>query len=131
MVEIGLVLAVMLRRYHPRLFAAIIVATFLSTPASPWCSRRAACIYQRRVNKLDSRAKGQLADSLINYGHRQVLQQRGLGGAEVFGHHGPLARCRRRQPARPVHPARGAERRHRAGRGRHHAAGRAGVMAGA
>jgi ATP-binding cassette subfamily B protein len=66
LVEIGLVLVVMLRHYSTS-FSAIIVVTFLfySGFTLAFTSRRV--LYQRRVNKLDSRAKGQMADSLINY----------------------------------------------------------------
>ncbi|PQP02295.1 metal ABC transporter permease [Massilia phosphatilytica] len=66
LVEIGLVLAVMLRRY-PAGYAAIIVATFLVYSGFTLVFTARRVIYQRRVNKLDSRAKGQLADSLLNY----------------------------------------------------------------
>ena len=66
LVEIGLVLAVMLRRY-PAGYAAIIVATFLLYSGFTLVFTARRVIYQRRVNKLDSRAKGQLADSLLNY----------------------------------------------------------------
>jgi ATP-binding cassette, subfamily B, bacterial len=65
LVEIGLVLAVMLRRYDPG-FSAIIIATFLLYAGFTLVFTARRAIYQRRVNKLDSRAKGQLADSLIN-----------------------------------------------------------------
>ncbi|MFL6633045.1 MAG: ABC transporter transmembrane domain-containing protein, partial [Massilia sp.] len=66
LVEIGLVLAIMLRRY-PAGYAAIIVATFLLYTGFTLVFTARRVIYQRRVNKLDSRAKGQLADSLLNY----------------------------------------------------------------
>nr|WP_052170174.1 ABC transporter ATP-binding protein/permease [Massilia sp. JS1662] len=66
LVEIGLVLAVMLRRY-PAGHAAIIVATFLLYSGFTLVFTARRVVYQRRVNKLDSRAKGQLADSLLNY----------------------------------------------------------------
>ena len=66
MVEIGLVLAVMLGRYPPS-FAVIVVATFLAYSGFTLVFTARRVIYQRRVNKLDSRAKGQLADSLMNY----------------------------------------------------------------
>lgn len=66
LVEIGLVLAVMLRRY-PAGYAAIIVVTFLVYSGFTLVFTARRVIYQRRVNKLDSRAKGQLADSLLNY----------------------------------------------------------------
>jgi len=65
LVEIGLVLAVMLRRY-PAGFAAIILATFLAYCGFTLLFTARRVLYQRRVNKLDSRAKGQLADSLMN-----------------------------------------------------------------
>ena len=65
LVEIGLVLAIMLRRYHPG-FSSIIVLTFLAYAGFTLVFTARRVIYQRRVNKLDSRAKGQLADSLIN-----------------------------------------------------------------
>ncbi|MCS0587723.1 ABCB family ABC transporter ATP-binding protein/permease [Massilia norwichensis] len=65
LVEIGLVLAVMLRRYHPG-FSSIIVLTFLAYVGFTLVFTARRVVYQRRVNKLDSRAKGQLADSLIN-----------------------------------------------------------------
>jgi ATP-binding cassette subfamily B protein len=65
LVEIGLVLAVMLGRYHVG-FSAIIVATFLVYAGFTLVFTARRVLYQRRVNKLDSRAKGQLTDSLIN-----------------------------------------------------------------
>jgi len=66
LVEIGLVLAVMLGRY-PASFAVIIVATFLAYCGFTLAFTARRVIYQRRVNNLDSRAKGQMADSLMNY----------------------------------------------------------------
>jgi ATP-binding cassette subfamily B protein len=66
MVEIGLVLAIMLGRYPPS-FAVIIVVTFLAYSGFTLVFTARRVIYQRRVNKLDSRAKGQMADSLMNY----------------------------------------------------------------
>jgi ATP-binding cassette subfamily B protein len=66
LVEIGLVLAIMLRRY-PAGYAAIIVATFLVYTGFTLVFTARRVMYQRRVNKLDSTAKGQLADSLLNY----------------------------------------------------------------
>ena len=66
LVEIGLVLAVMLGRYPPS-FAVIIVITFLAYSGFTLVFTARRVIYQRRVNKLDSRAKGQMADSLMNY----------------------------------------------------------------
>ena len=66
LVEIALVLVVMLRRY-PASFAIIILATFFLYSGFTLVFTARRVIYQRRVNKLDSRAKGQLADSLMNY----------------------------------------------------------------
>lgn len=66
LLEIGLVLAIMLGRYSIW-YAVIIVLMFLlyATFTLAFTARRV--LYQRRVNKLDSGAKSQLADSLINY----------------------------------------------------------------
>jgi ATP-binding cassette subfamily B protein len=66
LIEIGLVLAIMGMRYSAW-YTAIISATFLVYTGFTivFTSRRA--IHQRRVNRLDSRAKSRLADSLINY----------------------------------------------------------------
>jgi ATP-binding cassette, subfamily B, bacterial len=66
LVEIGLVLFIMLRRYSAG-FAGIILATFFAYTAFTLVFTARRVLYQRRVNKLDSRAKGHLADSLINY----------------------------------------------------------------
>jgi len=66
LVEIGLVLAIMLSRYEAG-FAGIILLTFLVYAGFTLVFTARRVVYQRRVNKLDSRAKGQLADSLINY----------------------------------------------------------------
>ncbi len=66
MIEIGLVLAVMLSRYSVW-YAAIIVLMFLLYGGFTLAFTARRVLYQRRVNKLDSGAKGQLADTLINY----------------------------------------------------------------
>jgi ATP-binding cassette subfamily B protein len=66
LVEIALVLFVMLGRYSAS-FAAIIIVTFLLYAGFTLAFTAQRVVYQRRVNKLDSRAKGQMADSLINY----------------------------------------------------------------
>ena len=66
LVEIGLVLAIMLRTYEAG-FAAIILLTFLVYAGFTLVFTARRVVYQRRVNKLDSNAKGRLADSLINY----------------------------------------------------------------
>jgi ATP-binding cassette, subfamily B, bacterial len=66
LVEIGLVLAIMLSRYAVS-FAGIILLTFLLYAGFTLVFTARRVLYQRRVNKLDSHAKGQLADSLINY----------------------------------------------------------------
>jgi len=66
LVEIGLVLAIMLSRYAAG-FAGIILVTFLLYAGFTLVFTARRVLYQRRVNKLDSTAKGRLADSLINY----------------------------------------------------------------
>ena len=66
LIEIGLVLGIMLDRYS-NWFAAIIVLTFLLYTGFTLAFTARRVLYQRRVNKLDSTAKGYLADSLINY----------------------------------------------------------------
>jgi ATP-binding cassette subfamily B protein len=66
LVEIGLVLLVMLRRYSAQ-FSVIIVLTFLAYAGFTLAFTARRVVYQRRVNKLDANAKGQLADSLLNY----------------------------------------------------------------
>jgi ATP-binding cassette subfamily B protein len=66
LVEIGLVLAIMLSRYAAS-FSGIILLTFLAYAGFTLVFTARRVLYQRRVNKLDSHAKGQLADSLINY----------------------------------------------------------------
>jgi ATP-binding cassette subfamily B protein len=65
-VEIGMVLVIMLGRYSIG-FAAIILLTFVVYGAFTLMVTGRRVIYQRRVNKLDSHAKGTLTDSLINY----------------------------------------------------------------
>lgn len=64
--EIGLVLAIMLDRYSSW-FAIIIALTFVLYASFTLMFTTRRVLYQRRVNKLDSTAKGHLADSLINY----------------------------------------------------------------
>lgn len=66
LVEIGLVLAIMLDAYEVG-FAIIILLTFLVYAGFTLVFTARRVVYQRRVNKLDSNAKGRLADSLINY----------------------------------------------------------------
>jgi ATP-binding cassette subfamily B protein len=66
LLEIGLVLAIMLARYSAA-FAAIIAFTFLAYAAFTLLFTARRVPHQRRVNKLDSRSKGQLADSLLNH----------------------------------------------------------------
>lgn len=66
LIEIGLVLAIMLSRYSAW-YAFIIVAMFVAYAGFTLVFTARRVLYQRRVNKLDSNAKGQLADSLINY----------------------------------------------------------------
>ena len=66
LIEIGLVLAVMLGRYSAW-YSAIIVLMFVLYAGFTLAFTARRVLYQRRVNKLDSGAKSQLADSLINY----------------------------------------------------------------
>ncbi|MES3021289.1 MAG: ABC transporter ATP-binding protein/permease [Pseudomonadota bacterium] len=66
LIEIGLVLAIMLSRYSGW-FSVAIGATFLLYAGFTLVFTSRRVLYQRRVNKLDSGAKSQLADSLINY----------------------------------------------------------------
>ncbi|WP_426107723.1 ABCB family ABC transporter ATP-binding protein/permease [Massilia sp. TSP1-1-2] len=66
LIEIGLVLAIMLTRYSAW-YAAIIVLMFVAYTVFTLLFTARRVLYQRRVNKLDSGAKSQLADSLINY----------------------------------------------------------------
>jgi ATP-binding cassette subfamily B protein len=65
-VEIGMVLIILLGRYSVG-FSAIILLTFVAYGAFTLVLTGRRVIYQRRVNKLDSTAKGKLTDSLINY----------------------------------------------------------------
>jgi ATP-binding cassette subfamily B protein len=66
LIEIGLVLAILLSQYSLG-YAGIIAVTFVvySGFTIIFTARRA--IFQRRVNKLDTTAKGRLTDSLLNY----------------------------------------------------------------
>ena len=66
LIEIGLVLAVMGNKYSIW-YTVVIMATFLVYTGFTIVFAARRTVYQRRVNKLDSRAKGKLADSLINY----------------------------------------------------------------
>ena len=66
LVEIGLVLAIMLSRYSGW-YALIIALMFVAYAAFTLMLTSRRVLFQRRVNKLDSGAKSQLADSLINY----------------------------------------------------------------
>lgn len=65
-VEVCLVLAIMLSRYSGW-FALIILGTFVIYSLFTLYFTEKRAIVQRKVNELDSRAKGRLADSLINY----------------------------------------------------------------
>jgi ATP-binding cassette subfamily B protein len=65
-IEIGLVMGIMLGRYSGW-FALIIAVTFVLYAGFTLMFATRRVMYQRRVNKLDSAAKGQLADSLMNY----------------------------------------------------------------
>ena len=77
LIEIGLVLAIMLNRYSPW-YSAIIVLMFLLYAGFTLVFTARRVLYQRRVNKLDSGAKSQLADSLINYDTIKYFANEGL-----------------------------------------------------
>jgi ATP-binding cassette subfamily B protein len=79
-VEIALVLAIMLGRYAAS-FSAIIMATFFLYGGFTVYFTARRVIYQRRVNKLDSRAKSHLADSLINYDTVKYFTAEGVEAA--------------------------------------------------
>ncbi len=66
LIEIGLVLAIMLNGYSSW-YAGIIAATFIAYAIFTLHFTGLRAVHQRRVNRLDSGAKSQLADSLINY----------------------------------------------------------------
>jgi ATP-binding cassette subfamily B protein len=66
LIEIGLVLGIMLNRYSSW-YAIIIALTFVLYAGFTLMFTSRRVLYQRRVNKLDSAAKGHLVDSLINY----------------------------------------------------------------
>ena len=83
LVEIALVLGIMLNRY-PAGFAAVILLTFLLYAGFTLVFTARRVVYQRRVNKLDSSAKGRLADSLINYDTVKFFNNEALE-AERFG----------------------------------------------
>ncbi len=65
LVEIALVLAVMFTRYS-LWYTLIIASTFFAYTSFTLAFTARRAIHQRRVNRLDSDAKGRLADSLIN-----------------------------------------------------------------
>jgi ATP-binding cassette subfamily B protein len=65
LIEIGLVLSVIGTRY-PWAYGGIIVATFALYAAFTVVFTARRSLVQRRVNRLDSHAKGRLADSLLN-----------------------------------------------------------------
>jgi ATP-binding cassette, subfamily B, bacterial len=65
-IEIGMVLVIISTRYSDW-YTAIIAITFVIYAGFTIVFTSRRTIYQRRVNKLDTDAKGRLADSLINY----------------------------------------------------------------
>ncbi|GBG12598.1 ATP-binding cassette, subfamily B, bacterial [Novimethylophilus kurashikiensis] len=65
LVEIGMVLAIMLAKYSGW-FAGIIAFLFFAYSGFTLYFTARRTIHQRRVNRLDSEAKGKMADSLIN-----------------------------------------------------------------
>ncbi|MBX9609531.1 MAG: ABC transporter ATP-binding protein/permease, partial [Gammaproteobacteria bacterium] len=66
LLEIALVQGVMLLRYS-NAFAAIMGATFLVYGTFTFVITARRNTFQRRVNRLDSAAKGRMADSLLNH----------------------------------------------------------------
>ncbi|MBV8633485.1 MAG: ABC transporter ATP-binding protein/permease [Burkholderiaceae bacterium] len=66
LVEIGMVLAIIGGRYS-NWYWAIIAVTFLAYASFTVAFTTRREIHQRRVNRLDTNAKGRLTDSLINY----------------------------------------------------------------
>jgi ATP-binding cassette subfamily B protein len=66
LIEIGLVLAIVSARYSIW-YTVIISVTFLLYTGFTVVFTSRRTIHQRRVNRLDTNAKGRLADSLINY----------------------------------------------------------------
>jgi ATP-binding cassette subfamily B protein len=66
LIEIGLVLAIVSSRYSPW-YTVIISVTFLLYTGFTVVFTSRRTVFQRRVNRLDTNAKGRLADSLINY----------------------------------------------------------------
>jgi len=66
LIEIAMVMAIISTRYS-LWYTAIIFVTFVIYSAFTVVFTARRTIYQRRVNKLDTDAKGRLADSLINY----------------------------------------------------------------
>ena len=65
LVEIALVLVVMFARYSAW-YTLVIALTFIAYTGFTLAFTARRAIHQRRVNRLDSDAKGRLADSLIN-----------------------------------------------------------------
>jgi ATP-binding cassette, subfamily B, bacterial len=65
-IEIGMVLVIISTRYSDW-YTALIAITFVIYAGFTIVFTSRRTIYQRRVNKLDTDAKGRLADSLINY----------------------------------------------------------------
>ena len=84
LIEIGLVLAVMLSRYSAW-YSIIIVLMFLCYAGFTLAFTARRVLYQRRVNKLDSGAKSQLADSLINYDTIKYFANEQLEAARFSG----------------------------------------------
>jgi ATP-binding cassette subfamily B protein len=66
LIEIGMVLAIISSRYS-NWYTAIIGITFVIYSGFTIAFTARRTIHQRRVNRLDTDAKGRLADSLINY----------------------------------------------------------------
>ena len=84
LIEISLVLGVMLTRYSAW-YAVIIVLMFVFYAGFTLLFTARRVLYQRRVNKLDSGAKNQLADSLINYDTIKFFANEALETARFRG----------------------------------------------
>ena len=84
LIEISLVLGVMLTRYSAW-YAVIIVLMFVFYAGFTLLFTARRVLYQRRVNKLDSGAKSQLADSLINYDTIKFFANEALETARFRG----------------------------------------------
>jgi ATP-binding cassette, subfamily B, bacterial len=77
LIEIGMVLVIISARYSDW-YTAIIAITFVVYTAFTVAFTARRAIHQRRVNRLDTDAKGRLTDSLINYETVKSFANEGL-----------------------------------------------------